>query len=56
VIGGPSECPASFEAVMEVVEAGDTGCPICGGPPEEHAHEDREREPLLAADEEDEWR
>jgi len=32
-------CPASYEAVEEAVEAGDTGCPLCGERPEEHDHE-----------------
>lgn len=33
------ECVATYEAVEELVEAGDTGCTLCGRPPEYHRHE-----------------
>ncbi len=33
-------CIASFEAVLERIEEGDTGCPLCGGRPDMHRREE----------------
>lgn len=35
-----ARCMASREAVIEFMEdRGDSGCPVCGAPPEEHESE-----------------
>lgn len=33
-------CHATYEAVMEAEELGDTGCPVCGFSAETHVRED----------------